>query len=348
MLPKWVVDYRKRAEVNPSLIQADDERPADAAAANGRFPRPRPRPRPAPPRPGSGRARRHITRPQQLGAALIAAACVFAAVWYVPRIAAANERSLVGTVTSSGVVYLNFSGSGPLATISARVGQRVRQGQLLATEAAPQAAAVLAAARAAIAADKAELAAEHAAGTTAGAASAQVQLARDHAQLALDRADAADTRLVAPADGIVIAVNGQPGETASAEGIRDYSGQGQGVPATQQPLFSLFPEGPQPGAGADGPTSDASLPVIALRTSSTWQVSVLVPQGSVAAVRPGQAVTIDVPAAGVKAISGRVDEVLSTPVATAQGLDYQAVVTAGDHRGYAPPSGMAANVQLGS
>ena len=344
MLPKWVVDYRKRAEVNPSLMQADDERPVGVASANGRLPLPRP----PVPRPGSGRARRHITRPQQLGAALIAAACVFAAVWYVPRIAAANERSLAGTVTSSGVVYLNFSGSGPLATISARVGQRVRQGQLLATEAAPQTAAVLSAARAAIAADKAELTAEHAAGSVPGTASARVQLARDQAQLALDRADAAGTRLVAPADGVVIAVNGQPGETASAQGIRDYSAQGQGVPAAQQPLFSLFPEGPQPGAGADESASDASLPVIALRTSSTWQVSVLVPQGSVAAVRPGQAVTIDVPAAGVKAVPGRVDEVLSTPVATAQGLDYQAVVTAGGHRGYAPPSGMAANVQLGS
>jgi HlyD family secretion protein len=342
MLPKWVVDYRKRAEVNPSLMQADDERPAGVASANGRLPLPRP----PVPRPGSGRARRHITRPQQLGAALIAAACVFAATWYVPRIAAANEHSLAGTVTSSGVVYLNFSGSGPLATISARVGQRVRQGQLLATEAAPQTAAVLSAARAAIAADKAELAAEHVAGSVPGTASARVQLARDQAQLALDRADAAGTRLVAPADGVVIAVNGQPGETASAQGIRDYSAQG--VPATQQPLFSLFPEGPQPGAGADESASDASLPVIALRTSSTWQVSVLVPQGSVAAVRPGQAVTIDVPAAGVKAVPGRVDEVLSTPVATAQGLDYQAVVTAGGHRGYAPPSGMAANVQLGS
>jgi multidrug resistance efflux pump len=328
--------------VNSSLMQADDERSSDAVPANGNVPYP------ASPRPGSGRARRHITRSQQLGAALIAAACVFAAVWYVPRIAAADERSLVGTVTSSGVVYLNFSGSGPLATIRARAGQRVRRGQLLATEAAPQTAAVLSAARAAIAADKAELVAEQVTGSSSGTAAARVQLARDEAQLALDRADAAGTRLVSPADGVVIAVNGQPGETASAQGIRDYSGQGQGVPATQQPLFSLFPEGPQPGAGADQPAADASLPVIALRTSSTWQVSVLVPQGSAASVRPGQAVTIDVPAAGLAAIPGRVDEVLGTPVATAQGLDYQAVVTAADHQGYAPPGGMAANVQLGS
>ena len=89
-----------------------------------------------------------------MAAALIAAACVFGAVWYVPRIAAADGNSLSGTVTSSGVVYLNFSSSGQLGTITATIGQRVNKGHLLATEVAPATAAVLAADRAAITADK--------------------------------------------------------------------------------------------------------------------------------------------------------------------------------------------------
>ena len=94
-------------------------------------------------------------------------------------------------------------------------------------------------------------------------------------------------RIFAPSAGTVVAVNGLPGETADAEGIRDYSSQPQGPPITQQPLFSLFPEGPQPSTESGG-SAAASLPVIALRTSSTWQVVVLVPENSVAAAQPGQ------------------------------------------------------------
>jgi multidrug resistance efflux pump len=327
----------KGLELNPSLIDADDQAPDGRASltvngySNGL--------RSGMPRPGSGRTRRHITRRQRTGAVLIAAACVLAAVWYVPGIVSADGRSLAGTVTSNGVIYLNFSSAGQLARLTARVGHRVHKGQVLATEADPAKAAVIAADRAAIAADQA--------GASAGSSSAQVQLARDKAQLAVDRAHAAGARIVAPSAGTVVAVNGQPGETADAGGIREYSTQ-PGTAVRQQPLFSLFPEGPQSGqAGGPGGAS-ASLPVIALRTSSTWQVTVLVPEGTVTSVRRGQAVTIDVPAASISGAPGRVQELLTTPVATPQGTAYQAVVTVLGRHQNTPPSGMAANVQLGS
>jgi len=292
-------------------------------------------------------ARRHITRPQRIAVALIAGACLFGAAWYVPRIAAADGRSLSGTVTSSGVVYLNFSSSGQLGAIRARVGQHVKKGELLAAEIAPAAAAVLAADRAAITADKGELAAAQSGGSQTTRNTARAQLARDQAELALDRADAAGTRIVAPSAGTVIAVNGQPGETADAEGIRDYSSELPGTSLTQRPLFSLFPEGPQSG-DVGGASSAAALPIIALRTSDTWQVTVLVPASSVADVKVGQAVTIDVPAASISGVPGRVQELLMTPVATPQGTGYQAVVTVLDRQQDTPPSGMAADVQLGS
>ena len=292
------------------------------------------------------RTRRHITRPQRIAAVLIAVACVFGAAWYVPRIAAADGSSLSGAVSSDGIVYLNFTSSGQLATMTARVGQQVRKGQLLATEAAPAVAAVLAAARAAITADKSELAAAQSAGTAAAIDAAQAQLARDEGQLAVDRADTAGTRIVAPAAGTVIDVNGQPGEIADADGVRDYSSQPQGTAITQQPLFSLFPDGPQSSVESGGSDSGESLPVIALRTSTAWQVSVLVPEGSVADVRTGEAVSIDVPAIGLTGIPGRVQELLATPVATSQGIDYQAVVTVIGRPQDSPPSGMAADIQL--
>jgi membrane fusion protein, macrolide-specific efflux system len=333
--------------LSQSPIHAGARAPADHAprATNGYASDPRTSPAPPPSR---GRTRRHITRPQRAGAALIAAACIFAAVWYVPRIASADDRSLAGAVTSSGIVYLNFSSSGQLASIRASIGQKVRKGELLATEAAPAQAAVLSAARAVISADKAELTAELATGLAAGIAAARAQLARDQAALAVDRANAAGSRILAPAAGTVVAVNGQPGETVDADGVRDYAAQSQGTPVTQQPLFSLFPEGPQSGAEDDGSAAGSALPVIALRTSSSWQVSILVPESSVTAVKPGEPVTISVPAADITAVSGRVQALLDTPVTTAQGTSYQAVVTVLDHQQYPPLTGMAADVQLGS
>jgi multidrug efflux pump subunit AcrA (membrane-fusion protein) len=352
---KPVADCRKRADVNPSLIQTGDPSPDDDASLqagggvglDGGMNSYLAGLRSGSPRPGSGRTRRHISRLQRAGAALIAAACILAAAWYVPGIVAADGRSLSGAVTSNGIVYLNFSGSGQLAAIAVRTGQQVRKGQLLATEAAPATVAVMVADRAALTADQAQLAAALAAGVTATIATARAQLARDQAQLAVDRAQAAAARIVAPSAGTVVAVNGQPGETADAAGIRDYSYQPPGTPITQRPLFSLFPEGPQPSV-ADGSNAAAQLPVIALRTSTTWQVTVLVPETSVTHVRPGQAVTIDVPAAGIAAAGGRVQEVLATPVVTSQGVAYQAVISVLGRRPDAPPTGMAADVQLGS
>jgi membrane fusion protein, macrolide-specific efflux system len=339
--------------VNPHPVQTEGQGSADNASArlNG-F---RTNVRPGQPldtgRQGQGRqyperARRHIAGPQRAAAALIAGACLFGAAWYVPRIAAADGRSLSGTVTSTGVIYLNFSSSGQVAAINARVGEKVSKGQLLATEAAPAAAAVLAAERAAIAADKSELAAAVSSGSAAAADTARAQLARDQGQLAMGRADAAGTRIVAPSAGTVIAVNGQPGETADADGVHDYASGLQGMQLNQRPLFSLFPEGPQSSVTGSG--SVASLPVIALRTSDAWQVTVLVPESSVATVRTGQVVTIDVPAAGISGVPGRVQELLATPVSTYQGTGYEAVVTVFDRRQGDPPGGMAANVELSS
>ncbi|HEY2687298.1 MAG TPA: hypothetical protein VGJ50_02595, partial [Streptosporangiaceae bacterium] len=55
------------------------------------------------------RERRHISRVQRVGGLLLLAACVGTALWYVPRVVAADQRSLTGTVTSTGVVDLNFA-----------------------------------------------------------------------------------------------------------------------------------------------------------------------------------------------------------------------------------------------
>ncbi len=300
-------------------------------------------------RPDRRGPRQHITGPQRTAALLLTLTCLAVAAWYVPRVVTEDGRSLTGTVTSNGVIYLNFAAPGQLAKVLVHTGQSVSSGQVLATEAVPGPTAVSAADRAAIAADKARLAdllAAPAQTTPAGISEARAQLARDQAQLATEAAAVASTRIVAPARGTVIAVNGLPGDTADSAGVRNYPALSPAPPITQQPLFSLLPEGPQASFRAAG--SGMALPVVALRTVPSWQVIVLVPENSALAARPGQAVTISVPAAHLNAVPGRIGELLTTPVTTGQGIAYQAVVDVLS-RGTQPPlSGMTADVELGS
>jgi multidrug resistance efflux pump len=299
--------------------------------------------------------RKRRTWPQQAGGILIAAALIVGTAWYVPRVLHADRQLLTGAVMSSGVVTLNFTDSGEIAAIHVYPGQTVRKGQVLAAEYAPDVESVVTADQAAIASDRARIselkAAEAANPAAASVDNAQIaatdaQLAADQAQLATDRVKAAETQIIAPATGVVIAVNGQPGEAVTAAGIRNYAADSQPPATTRSPEFSLLPEGPQPLRESSASTS--ALPVIALRTSTTWQVVAPVPENSVSGIKPGQAVMISVPAAHITNLPGRIDEVLPTPESTAQGTVYQAVVTITGRAGRSPLNGMAADIRLSS
>lgn len=299
--------------------------------------------------------RRHITVPQRISGVLLAVVCVVGAVWYVPRIAAANGRWFSGSVSSSGVSDLNFASPGRVGNIKVHLGQKVRGGQVLATETAQAATAAVHADRAAITADKANIAGLRAQATAAGVATASAtpaekaslavanaQLAKDEARLASDRLKLQATEIVAPASGTVVAVNGQVGETVTANGIRNYAPQSSG---TQQPTFSLLPEGPRSTVSRS--LSQSALPVIVLRTSAAWQVVVLIPEKSAADVRPGEVVTISVPTAHLSGVRGSLQALWPTPVTTSGGVAYQAVVNVLGHQRVTPLSGMAANVRVG-
>jgi multidrug resistance efflux pump len=299
-----------------------------------------PLPEPGPPR---------HSRLQRIGGFVIAAVCVAAAIWYVPRVVSNDSHQLTGTVTSSGVVSLNFTKAGYLASVPVRAGQAVHKGQTLATEYAPATSSLITADKAAISSDQARLAqlkAVPVADETAEVAAANAQLAKDEATLASDKVNAEATQIVAPSAGTVIAVNGQPGETVSVTGLKTGSSSTQTTQTAQTPLFSLLPEGPQSSKSGGG--SDSALPVVELRTSTTWHVVALIPEGQVSSVKTGQAVTISVPSAHIKDVKGQVQEILPTPTSTPSGLAYQAVVSVTGKATAQPMDGMAADVRIGS
>jgi multidrug efflux pump subunit AcrA (membrane-fusion protein) len=296
-----------------------------------------------------GPNRRPVTAPQIVGGILIAAIVVAAAVWYVPRIARSDSRSFTGSVSSSGVTNLNFANAGLVGRVPVQPGQAVKAGQVLATETSPATTAAISADHASIAADQANLAQLKATASTtstqASIAAAGAQLAQDQAQLASDKVKLAETQIIAPSAGTVIAISGQTGETVTAAGIRSYSSPTQSS-GTQSPPFSLLPEGP--AANVKSSSTQSALPMIALRTSGTWQVTVLVPESEIQQVHSGQAVTVAVPAVGLSGVRGTIQQVSPTPVSTSIGTAYQAIVRISGHQRVTPLGGMTANVQLGS
>jgi multidrug resistance efflux pump len=294
------------------------------------------------------------TWPQRAGGVLIAAAALASALWYIPSVLHDNRQLLTGTVASSGVITLNFSDAGEIAEIDAKLNTPVRKGQILAREYAPDASSLVTADMAAIAADEAKIAqvkaAEAADPANAAVDNAQLgaanaQLALDQAQLATDRMKIVTTEIVAPSGGVIVAANGQVGQTVTTSGIRDYVADSQQQPAAQGPAFSLLPEGPQTVRRVNA--SASAVPVFALRTSINWQVIVLIPESSVARVRTGQQVTISVPADHVKDVPGQISDVLPSPAQTSAGVYYQAVVNITGHSATMPLNGMTADVEFG-
>jgi multidrug efflux pump subunit AcrA (membrane-fusion protein) len=295
------------------------------------------------------------TWPQRVGGILIAAVVVASAIWYIPSVLRDNRQLLTGTVASSGVITLNFSNAGEISEINAKLNTPVQKGQVLAKEYAPDAASLVAADNAAIAADEAKIAQVRAAEAAGPAndtidstqlSAANAQLALDQAQLATDSMKILTAEIVAPSAGVIVAANGQVGQTVTTSGIRDYEADSQEQSAAQGPAFSLLPEGPQTGRRINA--SASAVPVFALRTSINWQVIVLIPESAVARVRAGQRVAISVPADHIKDVPGQVSDVLPTPTPTSAGVVYQAVVNITGHAPIVPLNGMTADVELGT
>src|SRR3984893_7727340 len=260
---------------------------------------------------------RHWRVTQVVCGLLIAAVCAVAVIWYVPRVASTNSKALTGSVTSSGILALNFQNSGVISVIKVDPNEAVHKGQVLAVEYAPSMGATIDADNAAISAVQAKIAQLKSDETVYPEsiyplpfcqdqlASENAQVAMDQAQLQTDRERLAETEIIAPSAGVVIAANGQPGESVTSSGIRNYSSASQ-AQGSQGPVFSLLPEGPQ--SSSHSSASQSSLPVITLRASSTWSVVAYVPESSVSGIKSGEPVTVSVPAAVIKNVRGSILE----------------------------------------
>jgi multidrug efflux pump subunit AcrA (membrane-fusion protein)/GT2 family glycosyltransferase len=297
--------------------------------------------------------RRPHTLARRLGGTLIGGTLVAGFAWYVPRAVSTNERLVTGAVSSGGAVALNFAHTGTISKIAVHPGQKVRKGQVLASEATPDARAGLDTKTAAIAADKARIAQIKAAQAQRlpGASTAVQQLAAlnsqlhlHEAQLTADKAKVRARHIIAPAFGTVVAANGQPGQVVTRSGVNDYAAASHSSPSSQRPASPPSPEGPRALHVMSPHTRQ--LPVIAMRPSRDWTVVALIPATSISRVA-GRLVTVSVPAAGVRNVRGKVDQVLKSPVSTPRGTAYQAVIKIIAHVRRVPSNGMAAYIKLG-
>jgi multidrug resistance efflux pump len=258
-------------------------------------------------------ARQFLPRPERLAGILVAVAAILSAAVVLPSLFSTGSRSLAGVVSRSELTSLNFSVPGRVATIRVRLGQVVRRGQVLATNAAALADAdAVQADQVAVRSDRANIAA------LIAQSAAQDSIATAEAQLAVDRAHRAaawrrllSTEIVAPRRGTVVAIDGRPAASLGAAG--------------------------------------RAIPIIALRSAGGWQVSLPIPAASAAAVRVGQPVSVSVPVLRLSGVRGRVIQLSQVPASSPGGAaGEEALVQVPGTAASTPLSGMTADIQLGA
>ena len=230
-----------RPEAQSAIPSAD---PRDSGQANGGIDAQEPVTEPvttAKPeaKPGSGRPSlrrpyrigRYWSVTQVLGGLLIAGVCVTAVAWYVPRVARANGKALTGSVTSSGILALNFQNPGVISVIKVQPNQPVHKGQVLAVQYAPAMGALIAADNAAISAVQAKIAQLKSDETIYPQAYYPAHFAQDQAQVASEGAQLAAAQARLQSDRQQLA------ETESSRRRRVWSSQ-----LTASPVSRLLPQ----------------------------------------------------------------------------------------------------------
>lgn len=202
-----------------------------------------------------------------------------------------------GTVQSASTAAADFATSGTVTAVAVKVGDAVTKGQLLAQADSTDADAQLATAKANLTAAKASLTRSKSGDDDATIAAAQAQVTT--AQGSVDEAERAveGTKLTAPMDGVVTAVNGSIGGSTSGSS----------------------------SGGGNGSTGTSSSGFIQIADLSAWQVSASFAEADATRLKEAQSATVTWAAMADTTAAGTVATIAPT-ASTANNVNSYAVL----------------------
>ena len=255
---------------------------------------------------------RTVPRGAWLTASVVAAAAIGLSVWTfgvvlpdqsaaartITRTATAQLRTMEKSVSATGTVApavdddVSFAVSGTVTAVSVKAGQTVKKGQTLAKVDTLQLNATLLQAKADLAAAESTLASARSADDGAAAATARVSAAVaavDVARASVDDARSAmgDATLVAPAAGLVTAVNIAVGDKISGSG-----GSGSAASTGTQPAASSGGSGGSSSGSGGSSSSSSSSAAFTIVSTDAWTVDVAVGETDISHVTTGDQVEL--------------------------------------------------------
>jgi multidrug efflux pump subunit AcrA (membrane-fusion protein) len=175
---------------------------------------------------------------------------------------------------------------------------------------------------------------------------AKADLATSQAQVATDQQALLDTKILAPADGVVAAAAGAVGDVVGPDGVHGFQGPSEesGTQENSDPGFELFV--PQTGGSGGGTTSqDAYMPLITLYTSP-YTVVAQVPETDMSSVRDGATASLEITALNLT-INGTVKNTELNPVNSDSTTAYYDVTISLDSTNSQLMAGMSVQVTIG-
>jgi multidrug efflux pump subunit AcrA (membrane-fusion protein) len=175
---------------------------------------------------------------------------------------------------------------------------------------------------------------------------AKAELSAAQAQVATDQQALLDTKIVAPADGVVAAAAGAVGDVVGPDGVHGFQGPAEesGTQANSDPGFELFV--PQTGgSGGDTTSQDAYMPLITLYTAP-YTVVAQIPETDMTSVRDGAPASLDITALNLT-VKGTVENTELDPVDSGGSTTYYDVTISLGSTDPRLMAGMSAQVTIG-
>jgi len=175
---------------------------------------------------------------------------------------------------------------------------------------------------------------------------AKAELATAQAQVATDQQALQDTKILAPADGVVAATAGAVGDVVGPDGVHGFQGPAEesGTQENSSGGFELFV--PQTGGSGGSTTSqDAYMPLITLYTSP-YTVVAQVPETDMSSVRDGTSASLDITPLNLT-VNGTVENTELDPVNGDSTTTYYDVTISLDSTDSRLMAGMSVQVTIG-